>query len=106
MVMLAMGSSASVGAPPPLHPERLRCEYFTDPRGIDIAHPCLSWERRATPCYLVGPRRIVLPAFSADARGVNVLGDGRWRSLRCGAIAGTDVLDFYLDGSRPDTLST
>jgi uncharacterized protein len=58
-------------------------------------HPCLTWARRRTaPCYLIGPRRLVLPAFSADARGVNVLRDRRWRSFRCGVIAGEDVLDF------------
>jgi metallophosphoesterase superfamily enzyme len=47
-----------------------------------------------SPCYLVGPRRIVLPAFSADATGVNVLGDRRWRSFRCYVPAGNLVLDF------------
>jgi putative SbcD/Mre11-related phosphoesterase len=58
-------------------------------------HPCLTWDsRRAAPCYLVGPRRLVLPAFSADARGANVLRDRRWSKFRCGVIAGEDVLDF------------
>src|SRR5947209_7596191 len=38
-------------------------------------HPCLRLGSQiASPCYLVGPRRILLPAYSADARGVNVLG--------------------------------
>lgn len=26
-----------------LRPERLRCEYLTDPLGIDVLHPRLSW---------------------------------------------------------------
>ncbi len=66
-------------------------------------HPCLRWAPRNRvirprpfdgqqsqnalegPCYLVGPQRLVLPAFSADAAGVNVLSVRRWRvvSLLC-----------------------
>jgi uncharacterized protein len=57
-------------------------------------HPCLRWGRVAAPCYLVGKRRIVLPAFSADARGVNVFGSVEWTGYRCHAIAGDKVLDF------------
>lgn len=58
-------------------------------------HPCLRWGRRvAAPCYLVGPERIVLPAFSADAAGVNVLGSCCWHGYRCCALAGEAVLDF------------
>ncbi len=58
-------------------------------------HPCLRWGGRVgAPCYLVGDERIVLPAFSPDAAGVNVLGVRRWRGYRCAVIAGADVLDF------------
>jgi putative SbcD/Mre11-related phosphoesterase len=58
-------------------------------------HPCLRWGPGvAAPCYLVGERRLVLPALSADAAGVNVLGERRWRGCRCAAIAGDRVLDF------------
>jgi len=58
-------------------------------------HPCLRWGRGlAAPCYLVGQDRIVLPAFSPDAAGVNVLGARRWRGHRCAVIAGDRVLDF------------
>ena len=68
------------------------------PRGSVVhghEHPCLRWERRrSAPCYLVGSRRIILPAFSEDAAGVNVLGDRRWRSFRCLVPAGERVLDF------------
>jgi metallophosphoesterase superfamily enzyme len=63
-------------------------------------HPCLRWGPGMTaPCYLVGRDRIVLPAFSADAAGVNVLGDRRWRHYRCCAIAGDEVLDFGAVGT-------
>jgi metallophosphoesterase superfamily enzyme len=56
-------------------------------------HPWLRWGRVSAPCFLLGRRRIVLPAFSGDAAGVNVLG-GLWRGYRCAAIAGEEVLDL------------
>jgi putative SbcD/Mre11-related phosphoesterase len=58
-------------------------------------HPCLRWSSRLTaPCYLIGEERIVLPAFSPDAAGGNVLGARHWRGYRCAAVAGDRVLDF------------
>lgn len=58
-------------------------------------HPCLRWPPGvAAPCFLVRPRHLVLPAFSADAAGVNVLHDPRWRGYGCHVIAGDRVLDF------------
>jgi putative SbcD/Mre11-related phosphoesterase len=58
-------------------------------------HPCLRWGSRiAAPCYLIGDERLVLPAFSPDAAGGNVLGERRWHGHRCAAIAGDRVLDF------------
>jgi len=58
-------------------------------------HPCLRWSSRVkAPCYLIGDERIVLPAFSPDAAGVNVLAGRRWRGYRCAAVAGDRVLDF------------
>ncbi len=70
-------------------------ELPAEPLVLGHFHPCLRWERRLTaPCYLVGPDRLVLPAFSADAAGVNVLGQNRWRCYRAYAIAGDKVLDF------------
>jgi putative SbcD/Mre11-related phosphoesterase len=46
------------------------------------------------PCYLVAPRRLVLPAFSPEAAGANVLSVRRWRAYRCAAIAGDRVVDL------------
>ncbi len=58
-------------------------------------HPCLRWAPHiAAPCYLVGRERLVLPAFSPDAAGGNVLGTRRWRKHRCVAVAGDRLLDF------------
>jgi putative SbcD/Mre11-related phosphoesterase len=58
-------------------------------------HPCLRLAGRlSAPCYLIGDAHLVLPAFSTDAAGVNVLGDSRWSGYRCAAIAGDKVLDF------------
>jgi uncharacterized protein len=67
-------------------------------------HPWLRWGRVSAPCYLVGADRVVLPAFSPDARGVNVRGAARWHGHRCCAIAGDEVLDlgeFPLEGRAP-----
>ena len=57
-------------------------------------HPWFRWRPGVEgPCYLVGERRIVLPAYSRDAAGANVRGKARWAAYRCCAIAG-EVLDF------------
>jgi putative SbcD/Mre11-related phosphoesterase len=57
-------------------------------------HPCLRRGRLAAPSFLVAAERIVLPAYSADARGVNVLHNSAWREFRCYAVAGAEVLDL------------
>jgi putative SbcD/Mre11-related phosphoesterase len=58
-------------------------------------HPCLRWGRQlSAPCYLIGADRLVLPAFTAEARGVNVLRDRRWGAYRCCAAAGELVVDL------------
>lgn len=46
------------------------------------------------PCYLSGPDRLILPAFSKDAAGVNVLSVRRWGALHCQAVADDRVLDL------------
>src|SRR5262249_8877156 len=52
------------------------------PRGKIIQghiHPSLRWPGKpAAPCFLFDKRRLVLPAFSADAAGVNVLTLRKW----------------------------
>jgi putative SbcD/Mre11-related phosphoesterase len=58
-------------------------------------HPSFRWSGRITaPCYLIGTSQIIVPAFSADAKGLNVFGVAGWSSFRCGVIAGDRVLDF------------
>lgn len=58
-------------------------------------HPCLRLSGRVqVPCFLVAPTRIVLPAYSRDAAGVNVVGVPRWRGYRCLVSVGEQVLDF------------
>jgi hypothetical protein len=62
-------------------------------------HPWFRWRGRlSAPCYLVAARRLVLPAYSDDAAGVNVRGERRWRDFRCLVIAGERVLDFGVLG--------
>jgi putative SbcD/Mre11-related phosphoesterase len=62
-------------------------------------HPVLRVERTVAPCFLVGPGRIVLPAFSANAAGCDVARVAVPRDwlaipLRCLASTGCEVLDF------------
>ncbi len=58
-------------------------------------HPRARWSSRAGgTCYLIGEERIVLPAFSEDAAGVNVIHTRKWRKYRCCVIAGYLVLDL------------
>lgn len=64
-------------------------------------HPILRARGVAAPSFLVGPRLIALPAFSANAAGLNVLSTPaalppvfRDDTLRLFAGAGDEVLDF------------
>jgi metallophosphoesterase superfamily enzyme len=58
-------------------------------------HPWARWsDRLGGPCYLVAAEQLVLPAYSPDAAGVNVLGAGAWADHRCCVIVGDEVLDF------------
>lgn len=64
-------------------------------------HPWFRWRPGVEgPCYLIGADHLVLPAYSADAAGVNVLGKRAWVGYRCCAIAGGVVLDFGDVASR------
>jgi putative SbcD/Mre11-related phosphoesterase len=55
-------------------------------------HPCLRLRGAAVPCYLIREARLVLPAYSAEAAGVDVR-DG-WDGLGCHAIVGGRVLQL------------
>ncbi|MHB1556329.1 MAG: metallophosphoesterase [Isosphaeraceae bacterium] len=62
-------------------------------------HPVLRAEGTVAPCFLAGPDRIILPAFSNNAAGCDVLAgpiprDWLAGSLRCLASTGSEVLDF------------
>ncbi len=62
-------------------------------------HPVIRAEGIAAPCFLAGPARIVLPAFSSNAAGCDVRHGPvprEWldESLRCIASTGSDLLDF------------
>ena len=62
-------------------------------------HPVLRVAAHPAPCFLVGANRIILPAFSANAAGLDV-SRARWPSswrrhhLRCLVSTGTELLDF------------
>jgi metallophosphoesterase superfamily enzyme len=62
-------------------------------------HPVLRAWGVTAPCFLVGPRMIVLPAFSPNAAGGNVLSGllpqpRPTPALRCIAGTGCELLDF------------
>ncbi len=67
-------------------------------------HPIVRIAGVGAPCFLAGPGRIVLPAFSRNAAGWDVLTaavprDWRIADLRCFASTGDDILDL---GLMPD----
>jgi len=62
-------------------------------------HPALKAAGLTAPCFLVGDRTIVLPAFSPNAAGLDIASG--WvpstilrEPLRCIASAGDELLDF------------
>jgi len=62
-------------------------------------HPVFCYGGHRAPCFLVGADRIVLPAFSSDAAGCDVVSAAvprEWLagSLRCMVSTGDEVLDF------------
>jgi putative SbcD/Mre11-related phosphoesterase len=71
-------------------------------------HPVLRAEGLTAPCFLVGPKTIVLPAFTPNAAGLPVGSPGTPASwlgdeLRCVAGLGGELLDF---GPLPDLVAT
>jgi putative SbcD/Mre11-related phosphoesterase len=58
-------------------------------------HPVARWGvQLGGPCFLIGRRRLILPAFSRDAAGANVVNMARWQAFRCCVVAGERILDF------------
>jgi metallophosphoesterase superfamily enzyme len=62
-------------------------------------HPAFRHGGINTPCFLVGPDTIALPAFSPNAAGLNIATANisapfRGRGLRCIVATGMGVLDF------------
>ena len=67
-------------------------------------HPVFRYEGTASPCFLIGPGRIVLPAFTSNAAGCDVASatvpdDWRKIPLRCIVSTESELLDF---GTLPD----
>ena len=73
-------------------------------------HPVLRVESTAAPCFLVGPGKIVLPAFSFNAAGCDIATaalprDWKGLPLRCIVSTGSDLLDFRAPGRSPSALA-
>jgi uncharacterized protein len=101
-----------LGGTLPLHPDGVAVGRWLVVHGDRILpdgpivqgheHPWARWSRRVGgPCYLVHAERLILPAYSHDAAGVNVLGDPRWAAFRCCVVAGERVLDFGAVKTHP-----
>jgi putative SbcD/Mre11-related phosphoesterase len=62
-------------------------------------HPVIRLHGVTAPCFLVGPGRIMLPSFSTNAAGCDLLAaalPAEWPSthFRCIASTGSELLDF------------
>jgi putative SbcD/Mre11-related phosphoesterase len=61
-------------------------------------HPVARLAGQTAPCFLVEADRVVLPAFSANAAGIDVVGTCpagiAAASARCVVVAGSGLLDF------------
>lgn len=67
-------------------------------------HPAMHYLGSLSPCYLVGDKELVLPAYSQDAAGVNVWPIARWQGYRCLVIDKDRVVDVGM--VRRSTQST
>jgi len=110
VALIALAGNHDPHRVPPL-PERFEVGGWTIAHGhrpLDAPrtitghdHPVLRAGGVSTPCFLVSPKAIVLPAFSPNAAGCNVAAaadslPAAWRnsSLRCVVASGPDCLDF------------
>jgi putative SbcD/Mre11-related phosphoesterase len=62
-------------------------------------HPVIRFQGATAPCFLVAPGRIVLPSFSSNTAGCDVVTarlPEAWRALplRCIVSTGSELLDF------------
>ncbi len=62
-------------------------------------HPVLRFGGITAPCFVIGSHRIILPAFSNNAAGGDILTvrvprDWDLKALRCVATTGQELLDF------------
>src|SRR5579864_363339 len=70
-------------------------------RVIGHYHPVIRTGGVSSPCFLAGPRLVILPAFSSNAAGLDVGAatlpvELRGFTLRCMVCAGEELLDFGL----------
>jgi len=65
-----------------------------DPLVFGHIHPAVRYRGRKVPCYLLGKRRLVLPAYSQDATGCNVLTLRSGNDYRCLAIIAGKLMEL------------
>jgi metallophosphoesterase superfamily enzyme len=113
--------SAPASSPLTFHPDGFLLESWRIVHGEGLLpeepvvqgheHPWLRWSPKSRairprfasrlapssldgPCYLSEPGRLILPAYSLEAAGANVLSARRWRSFHCHIIAGANLVDL------------
>ena len=84
--------------------------FRSERKVIGHHHPSLRIGPVSAPCFLVGPKAIVLPAFSPNAAGAHVLSRAlplnlRSAEMRCLAASGQALLDFGRLGDLARALS-
>lgn len=57
-------------------------------------HPCLRLSRTAVPCYLLADSHLILPAYTTDASGMNILSKRKWDGYCCHAIQNGQILSL------------
>ncbi len=98
MLMLAMLAASVVNVPQSaIAPAYLRCEYLTDPIGVDAANPRLSWELRATDARMRGARQSAYRIRAASA--LAKLRSGRADLWDTGKVAGDQTAHIPYAGS-------
>lgn len=61
-------------------------------------HPVVRHRGQRVPCYLIGPHRLVLPAFSVDAAGQSIARLAAWRDLQPIRILGSNLVTNIASG--------
>ena len=80
-----------------VEPTELRCEYLTDPLGIDVTKPRLSWQLQATDAGSRGERQTAYQVLVASTKAL--LDQGRGDLWNSGTIVSDQSVHVVYDGA-------